>query len=189
MQKGLRYEKAENSFLWLYSAGVALPAYNSTEPRVALNQNSKRSLVKLYYSDVGLLVEQYGGNLKSRILLDDSNINAGGIYENVVAEELTSHGFDLYYYNSKKQGELDFVIEKDLSVIPIEVKSGKDYYYHSAISNALNNTEYDIGEAYIFTNYDVKVDEKITYYPIYMCMFLNNECDYPVLDEIEMTKL
>ena len=182
LKKGLRYEYVENSFVWLYSAGVVLPVFNSTEPRVSLNQNVKSSLVKLYYSDVGLLCEQYGGALKSGILLGDDKINVGGIYENVVAQELRCHGFDIYYYNSKKQGELDFVIEKDLSVLPIEVKSGKDYYYHSAISNALKNKEYKIKEACVFTNYDLREEESIVYYPVYMCIFMENEYTYPVLD-------
>ena len=63
-------------------------------------------------------------NLKVKLLNEDININYGAIYENVVAELLRSHGFsELYYYNSKKNGEVDFLIEKDGMVIPLEIKS------------------------------------------------------------------
>lgn len=62
----------------------------------------------------------------------------GAIYENVVAEELLAHGFEnLFYYNSKKMGEVDFVTEYNGNVFPIEVKSGKDYVRHKALNNIL----------------------------------------------------
>lgn len=186
LKKGLRFDKVEDSFLWLYSAGVALPVFNATEPRIALNQNAKKSLVKLYYSDTGLLTARYGNAIRAKILADDNNINLGGIYENVVAQELKSHGFETYFYNSNKMGELDFVIEKDLNILPIEVKSGKDYYYHSAISNVVSNTQYEIKEAYVFSNYNISTSDRITYYPIYMVMFIKNDDHLPILDEIIM---
>ena len=60
----------------------------------------------------------------------DRNINFGSVYENAVAQELVAHGLIPYYYNNKKRGELDFVIELDGRVLPIEVKSGKYYEAH-----------------------------------------------------------
>ena len=111
IKKGLRFERLEDSFLWLSAAGVAVPVYNATEPRVALNQNMKSSLLKLYSSDVGLLTCQYGNAIRMKILIGDTSINLGGIYENAVAQELHTHGFPMYFYNSHKNGELDFLIE------------------------------------------------------------------------------
>ncbi|MBO4277098.1 MAG: DUF4143 domain-containing protein, partial [Clostridia bacterium] len=102
-------------------------------------------------------------------------INFGSIYENVAAEELTAHGYTLYYYNSKKFGELDFVIEEDGKILPIEIKSGKDYYRHNAMDNVLNLADYDIGEGYVFCNGNVEVVGKVTYFPIYMLMFLHKK--------------
>lgn len=182
--KGLRFEKLESSFLWLISAGVAIAAYNTTQPRVSLSQNQKSSLLKLYSSDVGLLTSGYGNALRTKILVSDDKVNLGGIYENAVAQELYAHGFQTWFYNSHKNGELDFVIEEDNGVVPIEVKSGKDYYVHSAISKAVNNPEYEISKAYIFTNYDVKVEGKKIYYPVYMSMFIKDDTVLPVLDSI-----
>ena len=185
IKKGLRFERLEDSFLWLSAAGVAVPVYNATEPRVALNQNMKSSLLKLYSSDVGLLTCQYGNAIRMKILIGDTSINLGGIYENAVAQELHTHGFPMYFYNSHKNGELDFLIEQELHVVPIEVKSGKDYYVHSAISKATDNEEYDIEHAYILANCNISVDGKMLYLPVYMCTFIRDEVQLPVLPPIQ----
>lgn len=184
IKKKLRFERLENSFLWLSYSGVAIPVYNATEPKVSLNQNTKSSLLKLYSSDVGLLTCQYGNALRSKILTKDNDLNLGGVYENFIAQELNSHKFNLYFYNSHKYGELDFVIEKDLSVIPIEVKSGKDYYVHSAISNVTQNPNYGIKESIVFARSNIQPKGKIKYLPDYMVMFLSDNTKAPVLDKI-----
>lgn len=174
LKKGLRYDRSEQNFIWLASAGVALPSYNVTEPAVPLLLNEKSSLFKLFLSDVGMLTSMYGRATKKQLLVNENNINYGAIYENVVAQELKAHGFKLYYFNSKKTGELDFVIEYNGKILPIEVKSGKDYNRHSALNNVLNTDNYSIDEAFVFSNYNVSVKNKVTYYPIYMLMFINN---------------
>lgn len=74
--------------------------------------------------------------------------------------------------NSKKQGELDFVIAHNGKVIPIEVKSGKDYERHNALTNVLTNDDYNIDFAYILTTDNLRVDDKRIYMPIYMLMFI-----------------
>ena len=101
----------------------------------------------------------------------ETAINYGAVYENAAAQELSAHGYDLYYYNSKKLGEIDFVIEQNGKVLPIEIKSGKDYYRHNAIDNVMSSDEFDISEGYVFCNGNVEVIGKLTYYPIYMLMF------------------
>lgn len=181
IQKKLRFERLEDSFLWLKYAGVAIATVNATEPRISLKQNEKSSLLKLYSSDVGLLTYQYGNSLRAKILFGEEKINLGGVYENFVAQELHAHGFSSYFYNNHKIGELDFLIELDGAVLPIEVKSGKDYYVHSAISKATYNEEYQIREAYVFANCNIEKKEKVTYLPIYMCAFINDEIEYPIL--------
>ena len=180
IKKGLRFERVENTFLWLYSAGVVLSAFNTTEPKMPLRMNAKSNLVKLYYSDVGLLTCTYGNALRRDILFGNNNSNMGGVYENVVIQQLNAHGYNVYYYNSKKLGELDFVIEHEGEVVPIEVKSGKDYYVHSAITNVLEVKDFSINEAIVFSNYNASVDNRVTYLPIYMSAFLEPEVDLPV---------
>jgi Predicted ATPase (AAA+ superfamily) len=124
------------------------------------------------------------------VLSDNPNINNGALYENVVAQELKAHGFKLYYYNSKKYGELDFVIEHKGRVLPIEVKSGKDYQRHSALSNVMNISNYSIKEAFVLTNYNVKTKGNLVYYPIYMLMFITDEnIKLPKMDLFDLSDL
>ena len=79
---------------------------------------------------------------------------------------------ELHYFNSKKQGELDFVIAQNGKVNPIEVKSGKDYERHNALTNVLANDDYNIDFAYVLTNDNLRVEGKRIYMPIYMLMFI-----------------
>ncbi len=175
IKKGLRFERSESSFVWLTGAGVALSVFNATEPTVPLVLNQKSSLFKLFLSDVGMLTTLYGKATKMQLLSDNQDINNGALYENAVAQELTAHGFPLHYYNSKKFGELDFVIEYKGKILPIEVKSGKSYGRHSALGNVMEISNYTNDEAFVLSNYNVEVKDKIIYYPIYMLMFIHND--------------
>ena len=179
-----RYARYEGGLLWLNDAGVAIPTYNVEEPKVPLLLNKQRNLFKLFLNDVGLLAAMYGDNIQLRLLSGDNYINYGAVYENFVAQELNAHGFanghSLYYFNSKKQGELDFVIEYNGAVLPIEVKSGKNYERHRALSNVVRNKQYAVNQAFVFCQDNVSVREKVVYLPIYMLMFL----DQPKLDDL-----
>lgn len=141
---------------------------------IPLKINENSSLFKFFLSDVGMLTTLYGKACKMQLLADNPNINFGAIYENVVAQELKNQGFALYYYNTKRFGELDFIIEYNGKVLPIEIKSGKDYKRHCALNNIMKVSNYSINEAFIFTNYNIEVNNNYIYYPIYMLMFLNN---------------
>lgn len=175
IKKNLRFDRVQDSFMWLWKAGVALPVFNVTEPSVPLMLNEKSTLFKLFLSDVGLLTTIYGRATKFKIINKESDLNKGAIYENVVAQELNAHGFPLYYYNGKKTGELDFVLEYHGEMLPIEVKSGKDYERHSALSKIVSEGKYHIREAVVFSNENVMRKNEIVYLPIYMVMFLNND--------------
>ena len=185
-----RFDKYYDSFLWLKNAGVALPVNVADEPKIPLLLSKSQNLFKLFANDVGLLAAQYGGEIQLKILQHETAINFGAIYENVAAEELTAHGYALYYYNSKKLGELDFLIEEDGKVLPIEIKSGKDYYRHNAIDNVLNCAEYDVSEGYVFCGGNVEQSGRIIYFPIYMLMFLQKkELPEVVLFETDFSDL
>lgn len=173
LRKGLRFERSEDDFIWLEKAGVAMSAYNTSEPIVPLQLNEKSSLFKFFLSDVGLLTTMYGKATKLKILNNEEDINCGAIYENVAAQELLSHKYKLFYYNTKSQGEVDLMIEYQGNVLPIEIKSGKTYQRHSALNNLLKIENYTINQAFVFNNYNVEVKNKIVYYPIYMLMFIN----------------
>ena len=182
-----KFDRFQNSFLWLANAGVALPVYNVEEPKVPLLLAKTRNLFKLFQSDIGLLAAQYAQGIQLRIIKGDKDINHGAIYENAVAQELVAHGLSVYYYNSKKRGELDFVIELDGRIIPIEVKSGKDYDTHRALSNIMDCGEYNIAEAVVFNNDNLHVKGKIVYAPIYMAMFIEKNDTAPTYYKVDLS--
>lgn len=167
-----KFERYEDSFLWLKDAGVSIPVYNVDEPKMPLKLSETRNLFKLFSNDVGLLAAQYADGIQIKILMGDSSVNIGAVYENVVAEELLSHGITPYYYNNKRRGEVDFVISIGDKVMPIEVKSGKDYQRHTALNNLMADYPQSIYDAIVLCNGNVEQKGNITYLPIYMVMFL-----------------
>lgn len=176
LNENFKFSRYQNSFLWLKNAGVALPTFSVTEPVAPLMLNKSANLFKLFLSDVGLLAAMYmDGGLQLKLLNREKDINFGSVYENAAAQELKAHGYDLYYFNSKKQGELDFIVERAGNVTPIEIKSGKDYQRHAALDNVMGNRDYDIPLAFVFQNDNVRVDGRIVYLPVYMLMFLQKE--------------
>lgn len=185
IKSGVKFDRYENSFLWLKDAGFALPVYNVETPKIPLKLSKSRSLFKLFMSDVGLLASEYSQGIQLKIISGDDKLNYGAIFENYIAQELTACEHDLYYYNNKKRGELDFLIEYDGEVLPIEVKSGKDYKVHRALSNIMDCGEFNLNRALIFNNSNLKVEGKLTYAPIYMSMFLKQE----IKDEDSIYKL
>lgn len=190
IKSGVKFDRYENSFLWLKDAGFALPVYNVETPKIPLELSKSRSLFKLFMSDVGLLASEYSQGIQLKIISGDDKLNCGAIFENYIAQELTACEHDLYYYNNKKRGELDFLIEYDGEVLPIEVKSGKDYKVHRALSNIMDCGEFNLNRALIFNNSNLKVEGKLTYAPIYMAMFLKQEIkDEDSIYKIDLSEL
>ena len=85
----------------------------------------------------------------------------------------------MYYYDNKKNGEVDFLIDDadSLSNIPIEVKSGRDYSIHSSLTRFMSNADYNIKQAFVLSNEQqvYTKEDGITYLPVYYVMFFNNE--------------
>lgn len=170
-----RMNRYESCFLWLADAGVALPCYNVAAPTAPLAANEKHSLFKLFLSDTGLLCAACLGGVQHAVLGGDLEVNMGSILENVIAQELLSHGFSLNYFNSKRYGEIDFVLQDASAVLPVEVKSGGDWKRHKALDNVLAVGEWSIGEAYVLCRGNVSRQGRITYLPMYMSMFIEPE--------------
>lgn len=189
LNENAKFSRLEDSFIWIREAGVAIGVYNIEEPKLPLELAKLRNLFKLFSNDVGLLACQYADGIQLRILNNDIDINYGSIYENAVAEELFSHGLKLYYFNSKKQGELDFVIKLDDKLLPIEVKSGKNYLRHNALKNVIENKDYDIEKAYVLYNENIKRVGNIVYLPIYLMMFIKNREIEKLIWKIDLSSL
>lgn len=189
LNENAKFSRLEDSFIWIREAGVAIGVYNIEEPKLPLELAKLRNLFKLFSNDVGLLACQYADGIQLRILNNDIDINYGSIYENAVAEELYSHGLKLYYFNSKKQGELDFVIKLDDKLLPIEVKSGKNYLRHNALKNVIENKDYEIEKAYVLYNENIKRVGNIVYLPIYLMMFIKNREIENLIWKIDLSSL
>lgn len=189
LNENAKFTRYENSFLWLKNAGVALPVYNVEEPKIPLLLARSRNLFKLFQSDVGLLACQYAEGIQLKIITNDKNINFGSVFENAVAQELVAHGLIPYFYNNKKRGELDFVLEIGGKILPIEVKSGKDYAIHRALSNILDCGEYDLPEALVLQNGNLQRKGKILYAPIYMAAFIKREESVPASYSVDLSAL
>lgn len=171
VNKNARLREYEDAFVWLQDAGVALPCYNVTEPKVPLKINEQSRLFKLFMADCGLLCVMGLENIQFDILQRNLAVNLGGILENVFAGQLKFNGFTLRYLNKQKVGELDFVIQQGNKVIPLAIKSGKDYKQHAALDNALAVDDWNLEQALAFCFGNVVQKGKITYLPFYMIMF------------------
>lgn len=177
-KKGKRMTDYEYEFEYLVASGITLECKAISQPTYPLNQNEGKNLLKLYMNDVGMLAALlYRNNIKA-IMDDECSVNLGAVYESFVAQELTAHGNGCYYYDNKKNGEVDYLIDDSvhLSTMPIEVKSGKDYTVHSALDKFIEIKDYNINRAYVVSNEcRVFTDGVITYMPIYNVMFLQPE--------------
>lgn len=172
-KKGKRMGDYAEEFDYLVSSGITLETRAISKPSFPLVENSGKNLLKLYMNDVGLLTNIfYGTNIRA-VMDDAASINLGSVYETVVAQELKAHGFNLYYYDNKKTGEVDYLVDDmdHLSVLPLEIKSGKDYQVHSALDKFLQTREYNIHQAFVLSNAQkVEVRNGITYLPVYYIM-------------------
>ncbi len=180
-------------FEYLTNSGVALSVQAISNPTFPLIESESKNLLKLYLNDVGLLTNiLYGTNINA-ILRDEQSVNLGAVYESVVAQELHAHGFTLHYYDNKQKGEVDYLIDdfQHLTVLPLEIKSGKDYSVHSALDKFLATPEYHIHEAVVLSNEQMVFKDKgIVYLPVYYCMFFQKDktedADSLVIPNIEV---
>ena len=175
LNKELKFDRYENSFLWLKDAGVALPVYNVEAPIIPLLASKSSNMFRLFSSDIGLLTSAYPAKTKFELINKNGEVNNGAHFENVVAQQLLSNGFEPYYFKKKNIGEIDFLIEMSGKVVPVEVKSGKTYKSHKALDNLINMTDYHIEKAYVLSIGNIETKDKITYLPIYLCYLLKEK--------------
>lgn len=175
-KRGKTYSDYSDEFEYLISSGIALSVRAISNPSFPLIETASKNLQKLYLNDVGILTSVLYGNNIHAIMNDIKSINLGSVYETIVASELKAHGYNLFYYDNRTKGEVDYLIDdyNSLSVLPIEVKSGKDYQVHSALNGFITNEDYHIQKAVVLSNErEVIKKEKIIYMPIYYVMFFD----------------
>ena len=164
----------QDEFDYLLSSGCVLGAKAISNPVFPLCESASKNLIKLYYNDVGLLTNLLYKNNIDAVLNKDSGVNLGSVYETACAMELSAHGHDLYYFDSKKVGEVDFLINdyENTSILPIEIKSGNDQNNFRAIPKLVKEP-YNLQKGYIFGNENgISSKSNLVTFPIYMIMFL-----------------
>lgn len=174
-KKGKRSSDYEAELEYLISSGISLEVLAVSNPKFPLRESEQKRLIKLYLNDVGLITNLlYRYNINA-VIASDNSINLGAVYETVVAQELSAHGYTLRYYDNKAKGEVDFLVDDydTLSAVPIEVKSGNDFKTHRALDRFIENEDYHIKNAILLSNDNrVEREGKIVYMPIYYVMFL-----------------
>lgn len=189
LDKELKFDRYENSFLWLKDAGVALPVYNVEAPIIPLLASKSSNVFRLFSSDIGLLTSAYPAATKIELINKNGEVNNGAHFENAVAQQLLCNGFEPYFCKKKNIGELDFLIEMEGKVVPIEVKSGKAYRTHKALDHFMNVSDYHIEKAYVFSTGNVEEDGKVTYLPIYMCYLVKEQSIGQLIVDLDMEGL
>lgn len=165
-------------FLWLKNAGIAIPTYNVTNAIYPLEISKDNKIIKLFMGDVGLLTSKlFDVEARKKYIIDSSEIDLGAITENAVSQLLVAHGYNSYFQSTKKHGEIDFLIESNMNIIPIEVKSGEpnkktDLYNHAALNNLLEAHK-EIKESWVFGKCNVKRENDVIFtFPLYMVEFV-----------------
>ena len=173
---GDRFDNYLEEFEYLISSGTALEVSAISNPEYPLAESAHKNLMKLYLNDVGLLTMLLYKNSIRPVISDEDSVNLGSVYESVVAQELKAHGHKLFYYDNKQRGEVDFLIDdySSTTILPIEVKSGKDYTRHSALNNLLKVRDYDIASGLVLSNSrEIKTVGNVSYMPVYYVMFID----------------
>lgn len=189
LNKELKFDRYENSFLWLKDAGVALPVYNVKAPVIPLKASKSSNVFRLFSNDTGLLTSAYPAETKLELINKNSEVNNGAHFENAVAQQLTANGLEPYFCKKKNIGELDVLVEMDGKVVPIEVKFGKAYKAHKSLDNFMKISDYHIEKAYVLSVANMEQEGSVVYLPIYMCYLLKERKIGKLIVDLDMEGL
>lgn len=183
LNKELKFDRYENSFLWLKDAGVVIPIYNADTPTIPLLASKSSNVFRLFSNDIGLLTSAYPAETKVELISQNGEVNNGAHFENAVAQQLLANGFEPYFCKKKNLGEIDFLIELGGKVVPIEVKSGKNYKSHKSLEKYMGVPDYHIERAIVFSICNVEKEGNVMYLPIYMSYLLKEpRIDHLIID-------
>lgn len=172
LEKGASQRKYGDATEWLVDAGIAYFSFNVGSFELPFSLYEKRNLYKLFMHDTGLLSNLCLKNLQFQVLNGALDINEGALTENFVAAELAKKGIALNYYDKKSRQELDFIFADSNKISIIEVKSGDNYKRHASLGAAMASFPDKVNRAIVLSKFNVERSETVTYYPLYMTMFL-----------------
>jgi predicted AAA+ superfamily ATPase len=125
IEKAARKRTHETSIDWLVASQMIAPCYQISKPDVPLSSYKDATSFKLYLSDTGILTNELHLSFAS-IIGDKLGEKKGLLAESYCAQELVAGGIPLYYWSSQGSAEVDFLLETDSGIIPVEVKSGEN---------------------------------------------------------------
>lgn len=162
--------KFGSSVDWLRESALAIQCFNTTTPSMPLGVYHASDCFKMYVSDVGILTAMIGFEVKKAIVENTiKGFAKGGLYENAIIQQLVARGYDpCYYQKSSSVGEIDFLIERNGGVVPIEVKAGRSS--SESFDQLLEQKDIEVGYKFIRGNIG-RVGKKVTL-PHYMTMFM-----------------
>lgn len=165
-------QKYYSSLEWLVGADMIKTARNVTVPSFDLEDYSISDNFRAYTSDISLLLAMRDYSLKMQIVENSlTGTTKGGIYECAIADILTKKPYSIWFYrNETKKQEIDFLIQKDGKVIPIEVKSGNS---RATSLNSIMKNNPEIPLAYKLIDGNVgEPENRIQSIPLYLAMFI-----------------
>lgn len=189
LKEEARMRDYESAFFWLSDARIINCCYNATEPSIGLRLNEERTTLKCYMGDTGLLISHafdahgiVNQEIYQKLMFGKLEINEGMLVENIVAQMLTASGHKLFFYsrydekNAENRMEIDFLIQKPIitsrhNISPIEVKSSNRYTLTS-LKKCINKYSNYLSTPYVLHYTDLKIENGITYLPIYMAPLL-----------------
>ena len=189
LEPGARMRSYKDAFFWLADSGVMTPCFNTTEPSIGLKMNTKRTTMKCFMADTGLLLSHtfdensiVSEEIYQKIMMDKLAVNFGNLMENIVAQMLTANGHSLYFYSnpdrndSESRMEIDFLITKKTitnkhNITPIEIKTGKNYTL-SSLKKCKNKFKDQIDIPYVFHEGEYKEEDGIVFLPLFMIICL-----------------
>lgn len=164
LKKGARFKEYEEALQWLTDAGLVTRCLETTTARVPLSHYAEASAFRLFALDVGLL--SCMAHVSPKTVLEKNTLFVefkGALAENLVAQELVAQGHSLFYWVSQGIAEVDFLIERDGKIVPIEVKSGENVRSRSL---AVFMKKYP-GRALRFSSLNLKEDGELLNLPLY----------------------
>ncbi len=172
LEKGASRRKYADPTQWLIDAGDAYYSFNTTEFKLPFSTTENRKLYKLFLVDTGLLTNMSLPKMQFQVMNGDIHINEGALTENFIAGELIKKGISLHYYDRQSKQELDFIYKWETGIAVLEVKSGEEFKDHKSLDAILRNSPDKVSRAMVFCRENLFVEGRITYYPLYMAMFL-----------------
>ena len=172
VEKGGRAQKYYSSVEWLLKADIVSICKRVTDIRYDLNDYARDDFFRLYVSDLSLLSAMRDFSMKQQIIENTFSGNTkGGLYETVTANILYKKGYETFFYKKdNSQKEIDFIIQKEGKVIPIEVKSSNSKA--TSLNNIVKKHD-DIETAYKFIDGNMgRSDNGVITAPLYAVMFL-----------------